>query len=181
MKKLIPFIIIFILFICNGCSIKEETPTDALPLTESIMKLTSPAFNNNETLPSEYTCDGEGGNPPLIISDVPENAQSLALIFYDPDAPSGNWTHWSMWNLNPKMTKIAENSVPAGIEGINSYGDTRYGAPCPPSGTHKYIFKLYALDTLLSLTSRADTKQVEESMQGHILDQTELIGTYSRS
>lgn len=145
------------------------------------MKITSPAFENNKNLPSKYTCDGEGVNPPLSFSEIPTAAQSLALIVDDPDAPSGTFVHWTVWNIDPKSTGIAENSIPAGaIQGITSYGESKYGFPCPPSGTHRYFFKLYALDTKLYLPSvKADS--LEKAMVGHTLDQAEIIGLYSRT
>jgi hypothetical protein len=145
------------------------------------MKITSTAFENNGNLPSKYTCDGEGINPPLSFSEVPEAAQSLVLISDDPDAPSGTFVHWTIWNIDPKSTGIAENSIPAGTtQGINSYGKEGYGVPCPPTGVHRYYFKLYALDTKLYLPSvRADS--LEKAMIGHTLDKAELIGLYTRN
>jgi hypothetical protein len=145
------------------------------------MKITSPAFENNGNLPAKYTCDGAGINPPLSFAEVPAAAQSLVLISDDPDAPSGTFVHWTVWNIDPKTTEIAENSVPAGsMQGVTSYGKEGYGAPCPPSGVHHYYFKLYALDTKLYLPGvRADS--LEKAMIGHTLDKAELIGLYTRS
>lgn len=145
------------------------------------MKITSTVFENNGNIPAKYTCDGEGINPPLSFNEVPALAQSLVLISDDPDAPSGTFVHWTVWNIDPKATGITENSVPAGAtQGITSYGEEKYGSPCPPSGVHHYHFKLYALDTKLYLPSvRADS--LEKAMVGHIIDQTELIGLYSRT
>ena len=145
------------------------------------MKLSSPAFENNQAIPSQYSCDGQDINPPLKISEAPENAASLVLIMDDPDAPMGTWVHWLVWNINPQTTEIAENNVPAGaVEGTTSFGRTGYGGPCPPSGTHRYFFKIYALDTKLDLSIEADKEKLEEAMDGHILAQAELIGLYSR-
>lgn len=145
------------------------------------MIFSSPAFEGNASIPAKYSCDGENINPPLQISEVPENAQSLVLIMDDPDAPVGTWVHWTVWNINPQTREIKENSVPPGArEGITSFGPTGYGGPCPPSGTHRYFFKLYALDTKLGLSSQIDKAQLEKSMDGHILAQAELMGSYSR-
>ncbi len=145
------------------------------------MKLTSTAFSHNQEIPSKYTCDGENSSPPLQISEVPEETQSLALISDDPDAPAGTWVHWLLWNVDPTTTEIPENSVPPGsVEGTTSFGNTEYGGPCPPSGTHRYFFKLYALDTTLNLTADTTKEGLEEVMEGHILSRSELIGLYEK-
>lgn len=149
------------------------------------MKITSAAFQHNGNMPSKYTCDGENINPPLSINDVPTAAKSLVLIVDDPDAPMGIWVHWTVWNIDPATTEIAENSVPKGIdgsavEGTTSFGERGYGGPCPPSGTHRYFFKLYALDTLLDLPSSAKAGDIEKAASGHILDKAELMGLYKR-
>jgi len=144
------------------------------------LKLTSSAFQNNGMIPSKYTCDGEDVNPPLEISGVPSNAKSLLLIVDDPDAPMGTWDHWVMWNI-PIVTKIDEDNVPAGaVQGNNSGGANSYQGPCPPSGTHRYMFKLYALDTSLNLSSNSKKADVENAMKGHVLDQTVLVGLYKK-
>jgi len=145
------------------------------------MKLTSSAFTNHQSIPVKYTCDGKNVNPPLTISDVPENAKSLVLIMDDPDAPMGTWVHWTVWNIDPKTKEISENSLLEGaIEGITSFGKPGYGGPCPPSGTHRYFFKLYALDTSLSLPKTATKAELEKAMTGHIINTEELVGLYSR-
>ena len=146
------------------------------------MKITSPAFENNAGLPAKYTCDGENINPPLAVSGVPAEAKSLTLILDDPDAPvAGGFVHWVVFNLDPTTKNIEENSLPAsGIGGMNSTGKTGYVSPCPPSGTHRYFFKLYALDSSLGLDSSAKREDVEKAMQGHILAQAELIGLYKK-
>jgi len=144
------------------------------------MKLTSPAFENGKEIPAEYTCDGDNVNPELGIADIPSDAKSLALIMDDPDAPAGIFDHWVVFNI-PAVSKISKNSVPEGaLQGKNSFGKNNYGGPCPPSGTHRYVFKLYALDIELNLDENADKKAIEKAMQGHILAQTQLIGIYSR-
>lgn len=153
-------------------------PTEALTITEK-MVISSPAFENNRDIPAKYTCDGDNVNPPLEISDVPEETKSLLLIVDDPDAPMGTWIHWTVWNINPQTKAIEENSVPQGAtEGMTDFGQPGYGGPCPPSGTHRYFFKLYALDTALQLDSSAKVNDLETAMEGHILAQAELIGLY---
>ena len=144
------------------------------------MKITSSAFENRGQIPSKYTCDGEDINPPLKFENVPERAQALALIADDPDAPSGTWVHWTVWNMPVSTTGIDEGNKPAGVEGMTSFGSKGYGGPCPPSGSHRYFFKLYALDTELDLDMDADKEALEYAMQGHIIEQTELTGNYSR-
>jgi len=145
------------------------------------MKITSSEFENGQMIPSKYTCDGENINPPLVISDVLSEAQSLVLIMDDPDAPMGTWVHWTLFNIDPKTAEIAEAKYPSGaIQGKTS-GANRYGGPCPPSGIHRYFFKLYALDTKLDLTAEADKSQIEQAMQNHIIAQAELMGRYSRN
>ena len=142
------------------------------------LKVTSPVFKNNEYIPQRYTCEGNEVNPPLNIKGIPEEAQSLVLIVDDPDAPIGTWDHWIVWNI-PPVEKIEENSVP-GDEGLNDFGKHSYGGPCPPSGTHRYFFKVYALDTKLDLDQNARKRNVEKAMEGHIIAKGEIVGLYSR-
>lgn len=150
-------------------------------ITQTSMQITSSAFKNNEKISAKYTCDGENINPPLTFNEIPKTAQSLILISDDPDAPVGLWIHWLVWNIDPKTTEVAENSVPSGaIQGTTSFGDAKYGGPCPPSGTHRYFFKLYALDTRLDLPKSTDKKALEKAMENHILAKAEIIGLYSR-
>ncbi len=144
------------------------------------MKLTSPAFRHNETIPSKYTCDGENINPPLEISGVPKDAKSLVLIVDDPDAPSKTWTHWIVYNISPETKEIIENSTPGGTQGMNDFGKSEWGGPCPPSGTHRYFFKLYALNKTLDLPNNITKEQLEKAIEGAILDTAELIGVYKR-
>ena len=144
------------------------------------LKLSSPAFEDNGDIPDKYTCTGEDVNPELNIEGVPSDAQSLVLIMDDPDAPAGVWDHWILLNT-PVISKIEENTVPSGaVQGKNSWGKNEYGGPCPPSGTHRYMFKLYALDTTLALDENADKGAVEKAMEGHILAQTKLLGIYTK-
>jgi Raf kinase inhibitor-like YbhB/YbcL family protein len=139
----------------------------------------SPAFENNKLIPAKYTCDGENVNPPLSIEGVPGETKSLVLIVDDPDAPMGTFDHWVVWNI-PPASKIGENTVP-GTEGMSSYRKHSYGGPCPPSGTHRYFFKVYALDTKLDLNPDSKKKDVEKAMETHVLAKGELVGLYRRS
>ncbi len=144
------------------------------------MIIFSSAFSHNEKIPAEYTCDGVNISPGLKISYPPENAKSLALIVDDPDAPMGTWVHWLVWNIEPTINEIPGGGLIGGVEGITSFGSAGYGGPCPPSGTHRYFFKLYALDIFLELDKSAGKQELEQAMEGHILDRAELIGLYSR-
>lgn len=145
------------------------------------MKITSTAFEHNTQIPSKYTCDGDNSNPPLTIEGVPETAKSLVLIVDDPDAPVGDWVHWTVWNIPSTTKEIAENSVPQGIQGTTDFGTISYGGPCPPSGSHRYFFKLYALDSELDLPSTAKKADIEKAIEPHTLDSTHLMGLYQRT
>lgn len=142
------------------------------------MKLTSPEFENNKFIPKKFTCQGDDINPELVIDGVPEGAQSLVLIVDDPDAPMGTWVHWVVYDMDVIPT-IEENSIP-GEQGINDFGRKNYGGPCPPSGTHRYFFKIYALDKKLGLKEGVKKSDLEKAMQGHILGQAQLIGLYKK-
>jgi Raf kinase inhibitor-like YbhB/YbcL family protein len=144
------------------------------------MKITSPAFQQGGNIPSKFTCDGANTNPPLHFDQVPAEAKSLALIVDDPDAPGGTFVHWLVWNVDPKTTDIAEHSVPASaVPGQNGFGKTSYGGPCPPSGTHRYYFRVYALD-IAQMQVGVTRANLERAMQGHIIAQGELMGRYSK-
>lgn len=140
------------------------------------MRITS-TFQHEGNIPPEYTCDGQDKIPPLEISDVPAGAKSLALIMDDPDAPMGTWDHWILWNL-PANIKLVDRQM--GVGGRNSWGKTNYGGPCPPSGVHRYFFKLYALDIVLDLPAGSNKAALEKTMKGHILAQAVLMGKYQR-
>lgn len=150
------------------------------------MRIESAAFENSKAIPAKYTCDGEDVNPPLVWSGAPENTKSFVLIMDDPDVPKnirkdGLWVHWMLWNIVSEIQMIAENSLPNGaVQGITTFGRTGYGGPCPPDREHRYFFKLYALDTMLSLPSSATNDDLEQAMRGHILTQAELVGVYNR-
>ncbi len=144
------------------------------------MQLTSPAFSANGRIPTKYTCVGKDVSPPLRITDVPPSAKSLALIMDDPDAPAGTWVHWVEWNLAPGTSTIPEAAGKLGVQGTNSWGKKGYGGPCPPSGVHRYFFKLYALDTVLPIPEGTQKPGLLAAMEGRILAQAELVGLYSK-
>ena len=145
------------------------------------MKLTSPVFLNEGMIPLDFTCDGENKNPPLSIREVPVEAKSLALIMDDPDAPRGTWTHWTIWNLAPETREIASQEIFSGaLEGLTSFGEAGYGGPCPHAGTHRYYFRLYALDAKLALPAGSTVEVLRQVMSEHILADTELMGRYAR-
>jgi Raf kinase inhibitor-like YbhB/YbcL family protein len=144
------------------------------------MKITSSAFQEGANIPSKFTCDGSDASPPLQIAGVSLDAKSLALIVDDPDAPSGLFTHWMVWNILPQTSAIGEGSTPKGVQGANDFGKSGYGGPCPPSGTHRYYFKIFALDCKLDLPFGAKRGQLDAAMKGHVLAQGELMGRYSR-
>lgn len=148
----------------------------------SQLKLTSQVFENNSTIPEQYTCRGQNISPPLNITGVPNAAKSLALILHDPDAVNGDFLHWLMWDIPANTISIATSSVPVGsIQGPNGAGENSYLGPCPPpgTGTHHYIFELYALDKSLGLDSKSNRSQLESAMQDHILAKTTLTGLFS--
>jgi Raf kinase inhibitor-like YbhB/YbcL family protein len=150
------------------------------------MKLSSPAFSDGALIPAQYTCTGDDLSPPLAWSEIPAGAESLALIVDDPDAPVGTWVHWVAFNLPvtagglPEGIKDAKLLPGGGTQGTNSWRRIGYGGPCPPSGTHRYFFKLYALDTTLSSGNCATAKDLQAAMKGHILAETQLMGRFKR-
>jgi Raf kinase inhibitor-like YbhB/YbcL family protein len=143
------------------------------------LQIKSSAFENNQSIPKKYSCHGQEINPPLTVEGVPEEAKSLALIVDDPDAPSGTFVHWIVWNIPASTKKIEENSVP-GIEGLNSAMERGYTGMCPPYGTHRYFFKIYALDGNLDLSINSTKKDLEKAMDGHVLAKGELVGLFSK-
>ena len=144
------------------------------------MKITSSAFQEGGNIPSKFTCDGGDTGPPLQIADIPSGAKSLALVMDDPDAPGGLFTHWMVWNISPQTNAIAEGSAPKGVHGTNDFGKSGYGGPCPPSGTHRYYFKIFALDRELDLPTGAKRSQLDAAMKIHVVAKGELLGRYSR-
>ncbi len=152
------------------------------------MKLSSPAFEHGARMDSKFTCQGDNISPPLKIEDVPEEAQSLVLICDDPDAatdpngPGDTYDHWVLYNISPKVTEVPQDSSPASAtQGLNGRHDLSWIGPCPPTGEHRYFFRLYALDTKLDLEEGADKEEVESALAGHVLAHTELIGTYEKA
>jgi Raf kinase inhibitor-like YbhB/YbcL family protein len=151
-------------------------------------KLTSSAFTHQDEIPSRYTCDGQDISPPLAWSGVPSGARSLVLIMDDPDAPDPaapkmTWVHWLVYNIPPDSTGLPEDADKAGLpqsarEGTNNFRRKRYGGPCPPIGRHRYFLKLYALDTVLPDLDAPDKDELLDAMQGHVLEETQLMGTY---
>ena len=144
------------------------------------MKITSFAFQEGGNIPSKFTCDGSDISPPLQITGVPSEAKSLVLIADDPDAPSGLFTHWLIWNIPPQTNSISEGSAPKGVHGTNDFGKPGYKGPCPPPGTHRYSFKIYALDRELDLRGGAKRSQLDAAMKGHVVAQGVLVGRYAR-
>lgn len=143
----------------------------------SSFQLTSPAFNDNEKIPVKYTCKGENINPPLKINNAPAQTQSLAIIMHDPDAPGADFLHWTIWNISPETTIIEEDSTPQGaLLGKTDFGHPHYGGPCPPSGTHRYVFDLYALNKRLDLAVGSSREDLLKAMQDHVVAQTTLTG-----
>jgi Raf kinase inhibitor-like YbhB/YbcL family protein len=147
---------------------------------EAKMKISSSAFQHGGNIPTKFTCDESDTSPPLQITGVPSEAKSLVLIADDPDAPSGLFTHWLVWNIPPQTSSIAEGNTPKGVQGANDFGKSGYRGPCPPPGTHRYSFKIFALDRELDLRPGAKRSQVDAAMKGHVIGQGELVGRYAR-
>lgn len=174
-----------------GCATQTPppapSPTPVAQTSKSAqLKVISAAFKEGESIPRQYTCQGVNISPPLEWSGVPKAAKSIAIIADDPDAPSGTFTHWVLYNLPADKIGLIENTPPAetlpggGMQGENDFHKTGYGGPCPPSGTHRYFFKIYALDSELSLKAGASKTDVEQAMQGHIIAQGQLMGRYQK-
>ncbi len=150
------------------------------------MQITSPSFTQGGAIPVRHTCDGQDVSPPLSWSGAPAGTKSFALIADDPDAPAGTWVHWVVWNLPAGAASLPENvarkdTLPGGArQGTTDFRRIGYGGPCPPSGTHRYYFRIYALDALLELPASTNRKDLEKAMQGRVLAQAEWMGTYSR-
>lgn len=173
-----------------SCNSAKHSSTSTQPQTTAVyktMKLESTAFTANGMIPSQYTCDGQDISPPLSWDAPPTGTQSLALIVDDPDAPGQIFVHWVLYDLPPEIHQLPQGVAPqdtllaGGTQGKNDFGKLGYGGPCPPSGIHRYFFRLYALDRELELKSGATKAQLEAAMNGHILAAAELIGRYSRS
>ncbi len=150
------------------------------------IKVTSSAFKNEGLIPAKFTCDDEDVSPPLQWDEVPQGTKSIALISDDPDAPMGTWVHWVLFNLPPDTRELAEDIPPdralqgGAKQGTNDFGRIGYGGPCPPSGTHRYFFKIYALDAEIKLQAGVRKRDLLKAMEGHIIGQGQLMGKYKR-
>jgi len=175
-----------VLILFFGCQDKAQTSSETTGGEKMTIQVTSQAFAEGEMIPEKYTCDGNDISPPLSWSGVPEGTKSLALIGDDPDAPMGTWVHWVLYNLPPDVVGIPENVPPhetlenGAKQGMTDFRRIGYGGPCPPGGTHRYFFKLYALDTLLELDAGATKKELLDAMEGHTLGEGQLMGRYRR-
>jgi Raf kinase inhibitor-like YbhB/YbcL family protein len=145
---------------------------------DEVMKITSPDFRDNSAIPQRFTCQGEEALPRFELFNVPEKARSMVFIVDDPDAPVGVWDHWIVFNIDPHLRTISDQDI--GTKGMNSAGRLDWHGPCPPSGTHRYFFKVYALDDLLDLKEGADKADIEKAMQGHILAMAHMTGLYKK-
>jgi Raf kinase inhibitor-like YbhB/YbcL family protein len=175
MKLSIMVLLLSLTVLCSTTAARKEI------LRMETLTISSPVFNHGEAIPVRFSCDGTDASPPLVIGKIPPTARSLALIMDDPDAPVGTWVHWVVWNIPVQTREIPENSLPHGaIQGRNDWKRNSYGGPCPPSGTHRYYFRLFALDTSLQLTSSTTKADLERAMQGHVLARGELMGIYRR-
>lgn len=182
--------IIFVLLTAGvlfaGCGAQEKS--DVPPKGEKTMALTvtSPAFAEGGMIPKKFTCDDADVSPALVIEGIPAGAKSLALICDDPDAPVGIWVHWVLYNLPPDTKRLDEGMPKDSVlkngarQGVTDFGSFGYGGPCPPGGTHRYYFKVYALDAMLTVGGKGTKKDLEAAMKGHILAEAQLMGTYAR-
>ena len=183
MKKILSLCFMLVIVLASCSSTETSTPE-----ADMTLELKSDAFANGQSIPAKYSCIGRNISPGLAWSDPPAGTQSFALIVDDPDAPMGTWVHWVLYNIPADSRGLAEDLPVTGKNvdpnaiyfGRNSSGKTRYDGPCPPSGTHRYFFKLYALDTIIDLLPGAAKDELLREMQGHILAQGELMGTFSK-
>jgi Raf kinase inhibitor-like YbhB/YbcL family protein len=177
--------LIMVALLLAACSDDDTDGNGSLTATEEeggTMQLTSSAFTESQSIPRQFTCQGDDRSPDLAWTGAPAGVQSYALIMDDPDAPGRTWVHWVVYDLPADLTGLSEGVGPdVGTQGTNSWSRTGYGGPCPPSGTHRYFFKLYALDTTLDLDAGASKNEVLDSMSGHILAEAQLMGTYKKS
>lgn len=177
---LVAFFILFGVISAAQNSAFAETVTAKSSTSKTTMKISSAAFANNGKIPKKYTCDGTAVSPPLKISSVPKNTKSLALILDDPDAPKGTFTHWIIWGISPKKTQIVEGEKKGFVDGTNGVGKQGYFGPCPPSGVHRYVFKLFALDSQIDISTKSKKQELVAAMQNHIIQTATLVGKYSR-
>lgn len=182
------YIIYFVIIVTILCFYQSQNQSHATIEGERKMeiKIKSPAFGEGGMIPLKYTCDGQDISPPLSWTTVPNDTKSIALIADDPDAPMGTWVHWVLFNIPANVQELPENIPPhktlqnGAKHGITDFKKPGYGGPCPPSGTHRYYFKLYALDTEINLDSGITKKQLLKAMEGHILAEGQLMGKYKR-
>ncbi len=174
-KAAAPMLMLLLVLLASSC-VSQNEEADQM----GGLRLSSPAFADGGGIPTKYTCQGENVSPPLAIDGVPAGARSLALIMEDPDAPMGTWDHWIMWNI-PVAGSIREGSVPQGtVQGRNGWGSAEYGGPCPPSGRHRYVFSLFALNRTLDLAAGSPKARVLDAMKGSVLAQAKLMGLYQK-
>ena len=175
MKRfLIPFLFLsFLVLSASDALNQEQKPGE--------FKITSPVFENNSGIPPRYACDGKNISPPFEIKNVPPQVKSLALVVDDLDAPRGTYVHWILWNIEPMVKEIKENSIPEGaIQGTNDFKQRNYGGPCPPSRAHRYVFKVFALDRRLDLSPDSAKVDLQKAMKGHVIGEAQLIGRYKK-
>lgn len=170
---------LFLAVACTADGDEESSRRDTPPAGAEGMVLESAAFDHDGSIPEKYTCDGSDVSPPLALSQIPADAVTLALVVDDPDAPGGVWDHWVEYDI-PVVAEIPEAVATLGTTGVNSWGRSGYGGPCPPSGTHRYFFTIRALDTELGLEPGADKAEVLEALSGHVLAEATLVGRYAR-
>ncbi len=185
LKNVVVLVVVPVLLLCS-CKDSEQADLDTAGGKNMEITITSPAFEDGGLIPAKYTCDGADISPPLQWEGVPEGTGSIAVISDDPDAPMGTWVHWVLFGLPSETRELAENippdrTLPNGAkQGTTDFGRVGYGGPCPPSGTHRYFFKIYALDTEIDLSAGASKSELLKAMEGHILGQGQLIGRYKR-
>jgi Raf kinase inhibitor-like YbhB/YbcL family protein len=181
---LVIFIAVPVLSFLFPGKINEERFEQNLIINDTekkFMEIKSDVFKNGEKIPPKYTCDGENVSPPLSFGDIPPETVSLVLIMDDPDAQGGIFDHWIAWNIPAETGEIPENGIPTeAVFGRNGFGTENYGGPCPPSGVHRYFFRLYALDTALGLEAGSNKDELKNAMEGHVLADAELFGVYGR-
>lgn len=182
-KGIVFFFLVDALLVGAAVSVLRSRSDDARStFNTGRMRITSAAFAQDETIPPAHTCDGRDISPPLSWSDVPDGTKSLALVMDDPDAVTGTWTHWTVWDIAPGAGGFEIGAVPAGaIQGLTSDGTAGWHGPCPPFGSHRYFFKLFALDDRLGLPPTATVADMERAMEGHVLDKAGLVARYERS
>ena len=183
---ILPGLLVLVFASCAKRSTTVPAPPAATPQDNSKLTVISYAFKEGETIPRQFTCDGINISPPLEWGKAPAPAKTIAIVAEDPDAPGGTWAHWVAYNLSAENIGMVENLpateklIAGGFHGKNDFGNLGYGGPCPPSGTHRYVFKVYALDVELPLKPGATKGEVESAMQGHIVAQGEIMGRYKR-